>query len=182
MPKPALEPLPGDWNDKLTKSICKRTVATGVKFFIEKTMGPEYAPPYILPALKEICKQLDHRVPCLLLLSDGWDPAPNLQRILDTREIRGELRIVTLGSKGTKIEEIIKDAKMFGHWVLIHDVHFCSLSSLRELEALIEASEIEEQESSITRPEYQLFISSKSIDHMPCKSQFILLYTEGRKS
>ena len=168
---PEKEPLPGDWDNKLTelqqmcvlRSLRADRVLFAASIFVGNNMGADYAdpPPF---DLGEIFKSSTNKTPLIFVLSPGVDPTASVQQLAD--------------SKGTKIEQValgqgqapvamrvMKEGLKMGTWTLLANCHLM-LSWMPQLEKAVEAYCDEDTNGKI-HPNFRLWLSSSPNPQFP---------------
>ena len=161
------EPLPGDWNEKLStfkKMLVLRCIRPdklelAVQNYIIECMGMKYVtpPPFNLPACFEESAPLS---PLVFVLSAGADPMTNLLKLAS--DMKTQVDSVSLGQgQGPKAEKLMVDGKKNGTWVCLQNAHLAS-SWLPSLERVCEQTTAEECHN-----DYRLWITTYPSDEFP---------------
>jgi dynein heavy chain len=71
-------------------------VRDGIRDFVITSLGPDFAvsPP---AAMADVFSDMDNKIPCIFILSQGADPAGILFRFADERGFRERLHPISLG-------------------------------------------------------------------------------------
>ncbi|GMH50243.1 hypothetical protein TrRE_jg3287 [Triparma retinervis] len=168
---PEKEPLPGDWDNKLTelqqmcvlRSLRADRVLFAASIFVGNNMGADYAdpPPF---DLGEIFKSSTNKTPLIFVLSPGVDPTASVQQLADSKGTKVEQ--VALGQGQAPVAmRVMKEGLKVGSWTLLANCHLM-LSWMPQLEKAVEAYCDEEANGKI-HPNFRLWLSSSPNPQFP---------------
>merc|ERR1711988_1578333 len=146
--EPQNEPLPGEWNDKLSNFqkllLLKCTRPEKMLYvamdFIKQEMGSYYIDPIAIDMVK-IYPETTYRFPTIFVFSTGCDPTDMLLRFAKEEMGYGSdrMHIVSLGQgQGPKAEKAISISEKNGDWVFLQNCHLAS-TFMPKLESIIES-------------------------------------------
>jgi len=142
---PELEPLPGDWDDKLNsfrkmivlKAIRPDKITQAITNFIVEKIGEQF----IIPPTFDLAKSFkDSSVtsPLIFVLSTGSDPVSGYLRFAEEMNMSKKQASISLGKgQDKKAEKMIEEAASRGGWVLLMNCHLAS-SFMPKLEVIVE--------------------------------------------
>jgi len=178
VPEADKEPLPGDWETKLTpfqrmcflRTLRPDRVTTSVYDFVTKEMGQKFVEPPVFDIAISY-EDSTKMSPLIFVLSAGSDPVNDMLIFAESKNMSNKLESISLGQgQGPKAARMIERARETGGWVLLCNCHL-SVSWLPELERICEQMNPEETDNS-----YRLWLTS-----MPTKQFPPLLLQNGVK-
>jgi dynein heavy chain len=178
VPEADLEPLPGEWETKLTpfqrmcflRTLRPDRVTTSVYAFVTKEMGQKFVEPPVFDIAISY-EDSTKMSPLIFVLSAGSDPVNDMLIFAESKNMGNKLESISLGQgQGPKAAKMIERARETGGWVLLCNCHL-SVSWLPELERICEQMNPEETDSM-----YRLWLTS-----MPTKQFPPLLLQNGVK-
>eukprot|EP00927_Polykrikos_kofoidii_P001659 TRINITY_DN10635_c0_g2_i1.p1 TRINITY_DN10635_c0_g2~~TRINITY_DN10635_c0_g2_i1.p1 ORF type:complete len:1545 (-),score=361.06 TRINITY_DN10635_c0_g2_i1:69-4703(-) len=178
VPETDKEPLPGDWNTKLSplekmcflRTIRADRITTAVLNFVKDEMGQKFVEPptFDIAITFEDSTKMS---PLIFVLSAGSDPVGDMLVFTESKGMSARLESISLGQgQGEKAARMIERARETGGWVLLCNCHL-SVSWLPELERICEQMNPEETDTN-----YRLWLTS-----MPTKQFPPLLLQNGMK-
>lgn len=175
--EPQNEPLPGEWNHRLThfqkmlifKSLRTEKINYLVQKFVEQELGHNYAHP-APPSMDDVFADGDRTIPIIFVLSQGAEPTSLFLRFAKKTlpDPENSCTIISLGQGQDKAANAaIDDGMKVGKWVLLQNCHlFKSFMSLLEKRVL----EISEGGSGSKIPiheDFRLFLTSMPVPYFP---------------
>ncbi|CAB3257079.1 unnamed protein product [Arctia plantaginis] len=167
--EPHTKPLPGNWNDKLTRfqkllvvrilRPDKLTIA--ISEFVENEMGKKY----ITPPPFDIGKSFGDSnclAPLIFILSPGSDPMGALIKYCERMGYAHRFNSISLGQgQGPIARAMIEMAQLEGGWVCLQNCHL-AVSWLPVLEKLVEGFDL-----TNTDLNFRLWLTSYPSDRFP---------------
>jgi len=140
-----LEPMPGEWNDKLNsfqkivllKSIRPDKCTAAITNYIIEHIGQPFVDPPTFN-LGACYKDSDNSSPLIFVLSSGSDPTADFKKFAEEKDMLSKIDSVSLGQgQAPKAEKAIERARATGGWCLLQNCHL-SVSWMPRLEAIVE--------------------------------------------
>lgn len=131
---PFTEPLPGDWNEKLSnfdkmilvKVLRLELVQMSMITFIIKELGQFYVES-VSSAMEIVYKEISPIIPFIYVLTTGSDPMSILLKFAADKGFSDRLQQISLGQgQEKKAEKLIEDGKREGFWVMLQNCHLGS--------------------------------------------------------
>ena len=169
---PHSEPLPGEWDTKLSKFqrlllvrlLREEKVSFAVKVYVADTIGDYYteSPPFDLEGAYADSTAVS---PLIFILSPGADPTDYLLSLAESKGKSGSgLRIISLGQgQGPIAEKAISQAQQGGDWVCLQNCHL-AVSWLSKLEQLVETMQ---NEPEGVNSDFRLWLTSMPSRNFP---------------
>lgn len=169
---PHNEPLPGEWNNILTKFqrllmvrlLREEKVSFAIKVYVANTIGEYYteSPPFDLEGAYSDSTAVS---PLIFILSPGADPTDYLLSLAESKgKSGGGLRIISLGQgQGPIAERAIRQAQQGGEWVCLQNCHL-AVSWLAKLEQLVES--MQNDPESVNK-DFRLWLTSMPSKNFP---------------
>eukprot|EP00743_Colponemidia_sp_Colp-15_P007299 GILK01007882.1.p1 GENE.GILK01007882.1~~GILK01007882.1.p1 ORF type:complete len:1232 (+),score=259.13 GILK01007882.1:87-3698(+) len=166
---PQDEPLPGDWQEKLSdfqrllvlRCIRPDKITTAVQQFVSKHLGEPFVepPPF---NLAESVQDSSAVTPLIFILSAGADPFSELTKFADEKRMLKKLSVISLGQgQGVLAAKMIDAAVKNGDWVLLQNCHLAS-SWMLELERICE-----QLDGDKVDPNFRLWLTSMPSTSFP---------------
>lgn len=142
---PHEEPIPGEWNEKLTsfqkmivlKSIRADKITLAVQNFVVEQIGRQFVEPPTFNLAKSF-KDSAITTPLIFVLSTGSDPVADFERFSADMNMTKKCEKISLGrGQGPKAQVMINDNLNRGGWVLLMNCHL-AVSWMPTLEAIVE--------------------------------------------
>ena len=142
---PQTESLPSEWEQKLDsfqkllviKAIRPDKLTNGFQNFVSIEMGARFVEPQTV-VLDAVFSDSSPTIPLVFVLSQGTDPAANLNIFAEKMKMDKKLSSISLGQgQGPKAEAAFRAAIERGRWVFFQNCHL-SPSWMPSLERLIE--------------------------------------------
>ena len=143
---PQTDPLPDEWNDKLTeflklcfiKMIRPDKLVNSIQLWIEKNIGKEFIEPPPFELAKSY-KQSSNIVPLIFILSPGSDPINDIKKFAEDQGYdKNKFDTVSLGrGQEGKAMKVLEDMRTRGGWVLLQNCHLAK-SFMSKLEEIVE--------------------------------------------
>jgi dynein heavy chain len=163
------EPIPGDWESKLTpleKMCFLRTIradrlSTAVMNFVKNEMGQKFVEPptFDISVSYEDSTKMS---PLIFILVPGSDPVNEMMQFAESKGMLSKLESISLGQgQGPKAQRMIERARETGGWVLLCNCHL-SVSWLPELERICEQQSADDTDSM-----YRLWLTSMPTQQFP---------------
>lgn len=178
VPEADEEPIPGDWNTKLSplekmcflRALRPDRLTTAVLAFVMTEMGQKFVEPPVFDIAISF-EDSTKMSPLIFVLSAGSDPVNDMVVFAETRGMTSKLESISLGQgQGPRAKDMIEKARESGGWVLLCNCHL-SISWLPTLEQICEQQNAEETDNA-----YRLWLTS-----MPTKQFPALLLQNGVK-
>merc|ERR1711988_883131 len=171
--EPQNEPLPGEWNDKLSNFqkllLLKCTRPEKMLYvamdFIKQEMGSYYIDPIAVDMVK-IYPETTFKFPTIFVFSTGSDPTNMLLGFAKDEMGYGSdrMHIVSLGQgQGPKAEKAIALSEKNGDWVFLQNCHLAS-TFMPKLESIIESWSAD---GAKVKDEFRLWLSTMPCNHFP---------------
>lgn len=167
--KPETQPLPGDWDEKVTmlqrllilRSLRLDRVEHGIRKYVAEHLGTKFIDPPVLN-LNEVYFDSASAVPCIFVLSAGVDPTANLKQLAASKGMSEKLYSVALGQGQASIAtELIVRGRKAGNWVFLANCHLMTswLPKLQEI--------IEDFDNDPPHENFRLWLSSNPTSEFP---------------
>ena len=170
--QPHAEPLPSDWDDKLTsfqrllliRSLREEKVSYAMKAFVGKSIGEFFteSPPFDLTGAYADSQAMS---PLIFILSPGADPTDYLLSLAESKGKGGTgLRIISLGQgQGPIAERAIEQSQSSGDWVCLQNCHL-AVSWLSKLEQIVESMQ---NDPDKVNSDFRLWLTSMPSGNFP---------------
>ena len=128
------EPLPGEWNKKLTefqkllliRAVRPDRITSALSLFVEKTMGSDYVNQEAFDARK-MYEESGPSTPIFFVLFPGYSPSKDIEKLaneMGKSSDNGKLTIISMGQGQEPIAEAVLDKyTQEGGWVFLDNVH-----------------------------------------------------------
>ncbi|CAM9197261.1 unnamed protein product [Discosporangium mesarthrocarpum] len=166
-------PLPGTWEETLNRfqkmivirSLSKASIHGAAADLVEHHLGRELVRPSGTAAgLDEVFADVDHKTPCIFVLSGGADPMTLLQKFAASVGMEDKLNMVSLGrGQGHQAAAIIKAAEDNGGWAILQNCHLAR-SWLPALDCIVKS--LGDRTNDIN-PAFRLFLSAAPVQFFP---------------
>ena len=142
---PEVEPLPGEWDNKLNsfqkmivlKAIRSDKISEAISNFIVEKIGEEFIIPPTFDLSKSF-KDSSVTTPLIFVLSTGSDPVSDYLRFANEQNMMSKQASISLGKgQDKKAERMIEEAASRGGWVLLMNCHLAT-SFMPKLEVIVE--------------------------------------------
>eukprot|EP00929_Paragymnodinium_shiwhaense_P087545 TRINITY_DN476_c0_g3_i1.p1 TRINITY_DN476_c0_g3~~TRINITY_DN476_c0_g3_i1.p1 ORF type:complete len:2301 (-),score=755.59 TRINITY_DN476_c0_g3_i1:246-6980(-) len=169
VPETDQEPLPGDWEEKLTplqkmcflRTIRADRITTAVLNFVKLEMGQKFVEPPVFD-ISISYEDSTKLSPLIFILSPGSDPVADMLQFADSKNMGSKLESISLGQgQGPKAARMIDQARQTGGWVLLCNCHL-SISWLPSLEVICEQMNPEETDNA-----FRLWLTSMPTPAFP---------------
>ena len=166
--EPENEPIPGEWEDKLTtfqkmivlKAIRPDKITLAVQKFVIEHIGESFVTPPVFN-LATSFKDSSITTPLVFILSPGSDPVAGFERFAEEMNMTKKCEKISLGrGQGEKAEVMINDNLNRGGWVLLMNCHL-AISWMPRLEAICE------QIDDTKHRDFRLWLTSNPTPHFP---------------
>eukprot|EP00792_Barthelona_sp_PAP020_P009037 TRINITY_DN3265_c0_g2_i1.p1 TRINITY_DN3265_c0_g2~~TRINITY_DN3265_c0_g2_i1.p1 ORF type:complete len:4670 (+),score=1289.10 TRINITY_DN3265_c0_g2_i1:29-14038(+) len=166
---PEFEPLPADWESKLTemqkmlivRCLREDRILSAVTQFVSNNLGEDFIDPPTFD-LESAFTDSTNLTPLIFILSPGVDPYHMLASFAQLKGMSEKFRSVALGQGQTPIaESAIEKAMASGGWVLLANCHL-SVSWLPDLEKIIASLPGQK-----VHPRFRLWLSSNPHPKFP---------------
>ena len=170
--QPHAEPLPSDWDDKLTpfqklvliRSLREEKVSYAMKIYVGTIIGKFFteSPPFDLTGAYSDSQAVS---PLIFILSPGADPTDYLLSLAESKGKSGSgLRIISLGQgQGPIAERAIDQSQRSGDWVCLQNCHL-AVSWLSKLEQIVETMQ---NDPESVNPDFRLWLTSMPSSSFP---------------
>ena len=124
---PHIEPLPLDWEEKLTnfeklitlKAFRPEKLLFAVQNYVIDEVGKFYVE-NPTATMEVVYADTDVKTPLIFVLSQGADPTSSLIKFAKEKSYSDKLNVISLGQgQGPKAEALIKASKKNGEWVML---------------------------------------------------------------
>lgn len=120
----------------LVKSFREEKTVFSIRNFVCAELGASFVQSPST-SMEDISADMDHKTPCIFVLSQGADPTSILLRFADKCGYTERLHVISLGQgQGAKAEALIANATRAGDWVLLQNCHLAK-SWMPKLEEII---------------------------------------------
>jgi len=157
----------------LVRAVRPLRLRDALRLYVQQTLGAPYVdlPP---TTMQDACRVSSSRVPVLIVLDPGGDPAAGLGAALAERRAAlgapaadgaPELRTLSLGrGQEGRVDRLLEEGAGQPHWVLLLNCHTAS-SSLSRVERF--AVETLESAAACVHRDFRLFLACPTSDHLP---------------
>ena len=141
-------------------------VTAAVTDYITSNLGNKFTSPKA-STMGEIESDMDHKTPCVFVLSPGSDPTNILLQYAKQKNYLERLQVISLGQgQGPKAKALIDRCSESGDWVLLQNCHLAK-SWMPDLERIVSAMAEEKNSNAAKDPDFRLFLTSMPVSYFP---------------
>jgi len=165
------QPLPGEWNTKLTdfqkilliRSVRPDRITAALSQFVEKVMGPQYTNQEAFDAAK-MYEESGPSTPIFFILFPGYSPSKEIEKLandLGKTSENGQITIISMGQGQEPIAEGVLDKyTKVGGWVFLDNCHLMQ-GWIPQLERKLEIA------AESAHKDFRCFFSAEPINGAP---------------